>query len=163
MRLSFRIKHHFFSAFRELFVHHHSSLEFRARVFALVISANEDVNVENYIVVKKFGMEIYKGDEERANLLMLSTKELVNKVKENSEFSIDTLVLNIQRELKRVPRYAKKIDLDSLNELVTLSHDEDTIAYQKNIIEFLNTLKEDTLHEKKVQIIKDEEKIESKY
>lgn len=163
MRLSFRIKHHFFSAFRELFVHHHSSLEFRARVFALVISANEDVNVENYIVVKKFGMEIYKDDEERANLLMLSTKELVNKVKENSEFSIDTLVLNIQRELKRVPRYAKKIDLDSLNELVTLSHDEDTIAYQKNIIEFLNTLKEDTLHEKKVQIIKDEEKIESKY
>ena len=70
MRLSFRIKHHFFSAFRELFVHHHSSLEFRARVFALVISANEDVNVENYIVVKKFGMEIYKGDEERANLLI---------------------------------------------------------------------------------------------
>jgi hypothetical protein len=62
-----------------------------------------------------------------------------------------------------VPRYAKKIDLDSLNELVTLSHDKDTIAYQKNIIEFLNALKEDTLHEKKVQIIKDEEKIESKY
>jgi len=57
-----------------------------------------------------------------------------------------------------VPRYAKKIDLDSLNELVTLSHDKDTIAYQKNIIEFLNALKEDTLHEKKVQIIKDEEK-----
>ncbi len=62
-----------------------------------------------------------------------------------------------------MPRYAKKIDLDSLNELVTLSHDKDTIAYQKNIIEFLNALKEDTLHEKKVQIIKDEEKIESKY
>jgi len=31
---------------------------------------NKYANVENYIVVKKFGMEIYKGDEERANLLI---------------------------------------------------------------------------------------------
>lgn len=53
MRLIFPIKHHFFSAFRELFVHHHGSLEFRAKLFALVIAANEDAKVENYITVKK--------------------------------------------------------------------------------------------------------------
>ena len=41
MRLAFKIKHHFFSAFREVFVHHHGSLEFRAKIFALVIAANE--------------------------------------------------------------------------------------------------------------------------
>lgn len=163
MRLGFLIKHHFFSAFRELFVHHHGSLEFRAKIFALVIAANEKAAVENYIVVKKIGMEIYKNDEERANLLMLSTKELVNKIRESSELNIDTLILNIQRELRQVPRYAKKIDIDSLKEFLTLSHDEDTLAYQKNIIEFLSTLKEETLHEKRLQIEKDEEKIESKY
>lgn len=163
MRLIFLIKHHFFSAFRELFVHHHGSLEFRAKLFALVIAANEDAKVENYITVKKRGMEIYKDDEDRANLLTLSTKELVTKIKENSELNIDTLILNIQRELRQVPRYAKKIDINSLKELVTLSHDRDTISYQENIIEFLETLKEETLHEKKSQIEKDEAKIESKY
>ncbi len=84
MRLGFLIKHHFFSAFRELFVHHHGSLEFRAKLFALVIAANNDATVENYITVKKIGMEIYKNDEDRANLLMLSTKELVTKIRENS-------------------------------------------------------------------------------
>lgn len=163
MRLIFLIKHHFFSAFRELFVHHHGSLEFRAKLFALVIAANEDAKVENYITVKKRGMEIYKDDEDRANLLTLSTKELVTKIKENNELNIDTLILNIQRELRQVPRYAKKIDIDSLKELVTLSHDRDTISYQENILEFLETLKEETLHEKKLQIEKDEAKIASKY
>lgn len=163
MRLGFLIKHYFFSAFRELFVHHHGSLEFRAKIFALVISANEAATVENYIVVKKIGMDIYKNDEDRANLLMLSTKELVNKIKESGDLDIDTLVLNIQRELKQVPRYAKKIDIDSLKEFIELSYDEDTKAYQQNILEFLSTLKEDTLHEKKLQIEKDEQKIESKY
>lgn len=163
MRLIFLIKHHFFSAFRELFVHHHGSLEFRAKLFALVIAANKDAKVENYIIVKKIGMEIYKNDEDRANLLTLSTKELVTKIKEKNELSIDTLVLNIQRELRQVPRYAKKIDINSLRELVGLSYDDDTISYQENILEFLETLKEETLHDKKIQIEIDEANIESKY
>ena len=63
MKLSFRIKHHFFSAFRELFVHHHGSLEFRAKIFALIIAANEDVNVESYMIIKEIGMKIYDNDE----------------------------------------------------------------------------------------------------
>lgn len=163
MRLIFLIKHHFFSAFRELFVYNHGSLEFRAKLFALVIAANKDAKVENYIIVKKIGMEIYKNDEDRANLLTLSTKELVTKIKENNGLNIDTLVLIIQRELKQVPRYAKKIDIDSLRELIKLSYDDDTISYQENILEFLETLKEETLHEKKIQIEKDEANIESKY
>ncbi len=160
---NFKIKNHFFSAFRELFVHHHGSLEFRAKVFALVISANEDVKAENYEIIKKIGMEIYKNDEDRANLLMLSTKELVKKVKEDNGLDIDTLVASIQRELKMVPRYAKKIDIEQLSKLLSLSHDSDTLSYQENILEFLKNIKEETLHEKKLQIAKDEEKIESKY
>jgi len=163
MRLSFLIKHHFFSAFRELFVHHHGSLEFRSKLFALVVAANEEAKVENYIMVKRIGMDIYKNDEERANLLMLSTKELVTKIRENSDFNMDMLVFSIQRELKQTPRYAKKIDIVSLRELINLSHDRDTIAYQENIVEFLEKLKEEILHEKKLQIEKDEAEIIPRY
>ena len=163
MRLSFRIKHYFFSAFREFFVHHHGSLEFRAKIFALIIAANQNTKVESYIVVKNIGMDIYKNDEERADLLMLSTKELVQKVKDDNGLDIDTLVANIQKELKIVPRYAKKIDINSLKPLIELTHDRDIISYQENIIEFLQTLKEETLHKKKSQIALDEKNLESKY
>lgn len=163
MQLGFLIKHRFFSAFRELFVHHHGSLEFRAKIFALIIAANEEAKVENYIVVKKIAMQIYKNDEDRANLLMLSTKELVTKIRENDGLNIDMLVSNIQRDLRQVPRYAKKIDIEVLREFLELSHDSDTISYQENMIEFLEKLKAETLHEKKLQIEKDEAHIESKY
>jgi len=163
MRLSFRIKHHFFSAFRELFVHHHGSLEFRAKIFALIISANEDSTVESYIIVKEIGNTIYNNDEERVNLLMLSTKELVRKVKDNNGLDIDILVTNIQKELKIIPRYAKKIDIEALETLTKLSHNEDTIAYQKSIINFLQLLKDETLHTKKGQIDNDEKELVSKY
>lgn len=159
MRLGFRIKHHFFSAFRELFVHHHGSLEFRAKVLALVIAANEKPQVESYIIVKNLGLDIYEGNEERANLLLLSTKELVKKVKDNNGLNLDTLVSHIQKELKIVPRYAKKIDIESLKPIISLSYDSDTIAYQDNILEFLQNLKDETLSTKKDQIVQDEEKL----
>lgn len=162
MLSNFKIKNHFFNAFRELFVHHHGSLEFRAKIFALLILANEDIKPDNFVIVKNIGMCIYKNDEDRANLLMLLTKELVFRVKEDS-LNIDTLVANIQKELRLTPRYAKKIDTDSLEPLLNISHNSDTLAYQKNMIEFLKSIKEETLHEKKSQIAKDEESIESKY
>ena len=163
MRLSFQLKHHFFSAFRELFVHHHGSLEFRAKVFALIIAANINSDVDSYVKVKELALNIYKNDEERANLLMLTTKEKVHKVRENNGLDIDILVASIQKDLKIIPRYAKKINLDELKQLISLSSDEDTISYQNNILEFLETLKNDTLKKKEKQIAQDEETFKSKF
>ena len=157
MRLMFRIKHHFFSAFRELFVHHHGSLEFRAKVFALIIAANEDSDVNSYVVVKEIALEIYNNDKERANLLMLTTKEKVNKVKDNNGLDIDILVNSIVKDLKIIPRYAKKIDISQLKKIIPLSFDNDTILYQENILEFLETLKYEILTSNETQIAKDEE------
>jgi len=144
MKLSFRIKHRFFSAFREIFVHHHGSLEFRAKIFALMIAVNEKPKVENFILVKELALQIYTGDKDRANLLLLTTKELVEKVKSKNPLNLDLLVTTIQKELKIVPRYAKKIDIESLKGFFALCDDEDTLAYQKNIVEFLETLQKDT-------------------
>lgn len=161
MTLSFRIKHYFYHAFRELFVYHHSSLEFRAKIFALVISADDNEKVESYNMVKNAGLKIYKNDENRANLLMSNTKELVKKIRESEGLQAEKLITHIQQELKLIPRYAKKIDINELEPLLTLSSNNDTIAYQKNIIEFLETIKEDILHEKREQIAKDEKGLKS--
>ena len=163
MRLSFRLKHHFFSAFRELFVHHHGSLAFRAKVLALIIAANEDSDVNSYVVVKEIGLSIYKNDEDRANLLMITTKEKVEQVRENNGLDIDTLVVKIQKDLKIIPRYAKKINIEELRKLIPLSHDEDILSYQENILDFLEKLKSETLQEKKEQIDKDEKTDKSQF
>ena len=163
MKLSLRLKHHFFSAFREFFVHHHGSLEFRAKIFALIISSNKDIDVENYNIVEKIAMGIYNNDKDRANLLTLTTKELVKKVQDPNGLDIDTLVSHIQKELKIIPRYAKKIDIESLKPLTEVTRDIDTLSYQQNILEFLQDLKDDTLWSKKSQIEKDEKNLITKY
>ncbi len=152
MKLLFRFKHHFFNAFREIFIHHHGSLEFRAKLFALMIAVDDKIKVENFIIVRNYGLKIYKNDEQRADLLMLTTKEMVNKIKDNNGLDADTLIYNIQRLLKQVPRYAKKIDVKSLEPIIELTYDKDTVSYQKNIIEFLETLKNETLKNEKEQI-----------
>jgi len=152
MGLGFRLKHYIFNAFRELFVHHHGSLEFRAKIFAVVIAADENSKLENFIIIKDLGLHIYDGDEDRANLLMLTTKELVKKVRDNNGLNIDILIASIQQELKIIPRYAKKIDTKSLLPLLDLTYDEDTLSYQENILEFLQNLKENTLNTKKDEI-----------
>jgi len=79
------------------------------------------------------------------------------KIRKNSSFC------SFFSRMRRGTLYAKKIDVESLRPIVELTHDRDTISYQENILEFLQTLKEETLHKKKTQIAKDEENLESKY
>jgi len=128
-----------------------------------MVAVNTAVKEEAYMLIKNIGLEIYQNDEDRANLLVMSTKELVKKVQDDNGLYIDTLVANIQTELRLVPRYAKKIDIPSLSRLLELTTDQDTLLYQKNILEFLQKLKEETLQSKKSQIAEDEQKVRSKY
>ena len=143
MNFSFRFKRFLFNAFREIFIHHHNSLEFRAKVFALVLSAKDNVSINDYIVVKRLAMEIYKDDEERASLLMIATKEIRKKIEDDKKDVSEILIHSIQKQLKVLPRYVNKIDIDSLHQLLIPTNDEDTISYQENILEFLQTLKDE--------------------
>jgi hypothetical protein len=128
-----------------------------------MISVNEEATVDNYILVKKISMNTYKNDEERADLLTLSTKEIVDKVKDNNGLGVDTLIVSIQKELRNIPRYAKKIEIDNLRKIIQYTYDEDTIAYQENILEFLEKLKNETLKKRKKHIEKDEKTLKSRY
>ncbi len=146
-KIGFRLKHKFFNAFKEIFVYHYNSLDFRAKIFALLIAASENPKVENFILVKELALDIYKNDEDRANLLLLTTKELVEKITKEHTLTVDTLVDNIVANLKLIPRYAKKIDIDALKRFLELTDDEDTLLYQKNILEFLEKIKKEALQE----------------
>ncbi len=161
MKFGFKFKYRFFNAFRELFVHHHGSLEFRAKIFALIIATNKEIDIKNYSIIQEICIHIYKNDEDRTNLLILTTKEHIKKILQND--NIDILISSIQKELKIVPRYAKKINIELLKPLLDLTQDKDTLSYQENILEFLQTLKNETLQSNKLQIEKDEKNLTSKY
>ncbi len=140
MALGYKLKHYLFNAFRELFVYHHSSLEFRAKIFAMVIAVKEEPDTCDYELVKAAGMQIYN-DEDRANTLALTTEEFVERILGRDPLDVDTLAQDIVRELKLIPRYAKKIDVEQLQPLLACSKDPDTRSYQLNILEFLEGLK----------------------
>jgi len=153
MKFFFKLKHYLYTGLREVFVYHHNSLEFRAKIFALIIAANENPQECEYAIVEEAGMQIYK-EEDRVNMLLLTTREYVNKVHHSNGLNIDDLVEDIQNELKQVPRYAFKIDIEALRPLAECSIDEDTSSYQLRMLEFLQNLKEDYAHERSCSIKK---------
>ncbi len=138
--MSFRFKHFFFNAFRELFLYHHSSLEFRAKLFAAPIAADLEADTCEYAVVEQAAKDIY-GDGDRAELLVLTVKEYVKKVIDNNGLGVDELIEDIIRDLKNVPRYAKKIDTQKLRPLLACQNDETTRIYQERMLALFERLK----------------------
>jgi len=126
----------FLSFFRELFVYHHTSLEFRAKLFASMIASNQIDNSREYVVLKDIAKEIYRDDEYRVDVLVHTTKEYVNKIIQNDSLDIDHLILDIDRELRRHKRFIDKINMDHLRSFYACNGDEDTILLQTRILEF---------------------------
>jgi len=142
MKFFFSIKHYVFTALREILVYHHSSLEFRAKIFALIVAANQHPTECDYDLVHEAGMQIYK-DKDRAKMLLLTTKEYVDKVHKQSRLDIDDLVEEIRNEVRQIPRYSVKIDISLLQPLIECTTDEDTSTYQIRMLEFLEELKKE--------------------
>lgn len=140
MALRFSIKNFIFNAFRELFLYHHTSLEFRAKLFATMICADEKANDCEFDIVKKAGMAIYN-EEDRSNTLVLTTREIVEKVRKDNGLDIDALIEDIILDLKSVPRYALKIELSQLEPLLGCQHDPDVTAYQHSILRLFGELR----------------------
>lgn len=126
----------FLSFFRELFVYHHTSLEFRAKLFASMIATNKIDNSCEYKVLKKIAKEIYHDDEYRVDVLVHTTKEYVNKILQNDSLDIDCLLLDIDKEIKKEKRFSDKINMDHLRSFYSCNGDEETILLQTRILEF---------------------------
>jgi hypothetical protein len=126
----------FLSFFREIFVYHHTSLEFRAKLFAAMISSNKDNEECEYDVLQKIATQIYGNDEYRVNILVHTTKEYVNKILKNNSLDIDHLLLDIDKELKHHKRFQSKINMEHLRSFFACNGDEDTTILQTRILEF---------------------------
>ena len=130
-----KIKLRFLSAFRDFFVYHHKSLEFRAKIFAAIISAKFDPDEDDFYVLNDIVSEIYENDQTRKDFLIQTVREYVARVKRNDRITLDTLLLSIDKDMKDHKRYAKKIDFSHLRRF--MSGCEEEILVQQRVYEFL--------------------------
>ena len=129
--------------FRELLVYHHSSLEYRAKILTLMISANGEICECEKQKLKEIAYSIYGDDQGRAELLIDTVNEYHMKITTNNGLNFEHLIQLVQKETKEVKRFCKKIDMAYLMQLHECMDNEDDILFQKRIIEFLQNLKDE--------------------
>ena len=131
------LKTKFLSFFRELFIYHHKSLEFRAKVFASMIASNKKEDSVEYEILREIAKEVYK-DQHRIDILVATTKEYVEKIINIKSLNIDSLIKDIDREIRANPRYITKINIRHLKKfLISQDHtNEETYLLQLRIIEY---------------------------
>jgi len=134
----------FLHFFREFFIYHHNSLEFRAKIYTLPIVANEDCKNEcdcEIEILEEIIEQVYPNSIHRQNTLLLTVKEYIYKVHSPNGLGIDELILDIEKSIKRESRLAKKINIENVKLLTKCTTDPDSKIYQKRIIEYLEKLK----------------------
>ena len=140
--MAFNLKHYLFRAFRELLLYHHNSLEFRAKLYAALIAANEKYGECELKIVEEAGLSIYN-DADRANTLRLTVEEYLEKIVDDNGLAIDELIEHLMLDLKDYPRYADKITIEEYEKIIACCEDEENSIYQKRIVELYQRLKDD--------------------
>ena len=129
--------------FREFLVYHHSSLEYRAKILTLMISANGEICECEKQKLKEIAHSIYGDDQDRVELLIDAVNEYHTKIITNNGLDFEHLVQLVQKETKEVKRFCKKIDMELLMQLHECMDNEEDILFQKRILEFLQNLKDE--------------------
>jgi uncharacterized tellurite resistance protein B-like protein len=137
------LKRGFMKMFREFVVYHHSSLEFRAKILTLMISANGEMCDCEKQKLEEIAHKIYQDDEGRAELLIDAVNEYHTKIITNNGLDFEHLIQLVAREVKEVKRFCQKIDMGMLADLMECTEDEEERLFQHRILEFLQTLKQE--------------------
>ncbi|MDM5263646.1 hypothetical protein PF327_05485 [Sulfurovum sp. XTW-4] len=137
------LKRNIMKMFRELLVYHHSSLEYRAKILTLMVSANGEICECEKQKLKEIAHSIYSDDHERAELLIDTVNEYHTKIVTNNGLDFEHLIMLVENETKEVPRFTSKIDMGLLMQLHECMDSEEDILFQQRIIEFLQGLKDE--------------------
>jgi hypothetical protein len=143
MQIFSRILDRILYSFRELLLYHHDSIEFRAKLFALVIGANESNSECEFDFLSSISRDIYGDAPHRQQTLILIVREYVEKIKLPNGLGVDELIVEIERDLKHKSRFANKINSVQLRRFLRCTRKAENRVYQERIIEFLTKLKEE--------------------
>lgn len=133
--MGFDIKCKFLSLFREFLVYHHRSLEFRAKIFAAIISVKLNPEEDDFANLYDISSEIYGGDENRKRVLIETTREYVSRIKRKDPMTLDSLLLAIDQAIRANKNYALKIDFEHLRRLIDADEYEGLV--QQRVYDFL--------------------------
>lgn len=137
------LKRSIMKMFRELLVYHHSSLEYRAKILTLMISANGEICECEKQKLKEIAHSIYGDNHERAELLIDTVNEYHTKIMTNNGLDFEHLIQLVERETREVRRFTSKIDMGLLMQLHECMDSPEDILFQQRIIEFLQGLKDE--------------------
>ena len=129
--------------FREFLVYHHSSMEYRAKILTLMVSANGEICECEKQKMKDIAYSIYGEDHERAELLIDTVNEYHEKIVTNNGLDFEHLIQLVAKETKENKRFAQKIDiglLSSFKECIDEEVEEDVLFHER-LLEFLQDLK----------------------
>lgn len=129
--------------FREFLVYHHSSLEYRAKILTLMVSSNGEICECEKQKLKEIAQSIYGKDQDRAELLLDTVNEYHTKIITHNGLDFDHLIQLVEKETKKVKRFASKIDMNLLMQLHECTDGEEDILFQQRILEFLQGLKDE--------------------
>lgn len=129
------------SSFREIFLYHHRSLEFRAKILALMVASpmeyEKDCDIQTLQDVIK---EIYPDDKKRQDVLMHTTKEYIYTLLKNPKTSYDDFIKDIDLEVRVKRELIKKIDIEQLKRFIRSDVCEERGFLQLRVYEFLESL-----------------------
>ena len=129
--------------FREFLLYHNSSLEYRAKILTLMVAVNKEITECEEKLLYETACDIYNHDEERSEILVETVKEYFAKIVTNNGLNFEHLVFQVERETRENKRFAEKIDIPTLEKFHLCVEDEEDKIYQKRVVAFLASLKEE--------------------
>jgi len=136
-----RAKRRIMKMFRELLVYHGDSLRFRAKILTLAITSdNQDYSCK-FQMLEKIAKITYPYDYNRAQLLVETVKEYIDKIEDRNGLNFEHLILSIEKEVKESKRFTQKIDLTLLELFQSCIQNKGDLAFFKKVLHFLEQLK----------------------
>ena len=136
-----RFKSAFLTLFRSLFVYHHQSLEFRAKILTAVMIGKSEITECEKDLLEEVAQSIYPDDEYRIDVLVNTVYEYLKIVEVENGQDLDKLIFDINRDIRFNKRYRKKIDIDLLKRFMLCTKDPDDMLMRHRVIEFLENIK----------------------
>ena len=129
--------------FREFLVYHHGSLEFRAKILTLMVAVDGKLSECEEKKLREIACQIYEEDKERAELLVDTVKEYLNKIVTKNGLDFEDLVQLVEKETKEVKRFSSKINVELFESFQECLENEEDKLFQQRVLEFLARLKEE--------------------
>ncbi|MBN2824373.1 MAG: hypothetical protein JXQ76_03535 [Campylobacterales bacterium] len=127
--------------FREFLVYHSDSLEFRAKILTLAMASDTLYYPCKIKTLEKIAKITYPYDYNRAELLIETVIEYIEKIKDDNGLDFEHLILLVEKEVREAKQFTEKIDLTLLELFQVCIEDEENRAYHQKVLHFLEQLK----------------------